>query len=348
MKKLLMLIIFFSIFIPYTSGVTIPPNQWKFDEDYFTVLGGPEMVVSTIGSPEYERGESSTVLIQIMNQGKILGFESEDEPADDNEIDLSEMERQKEYDVTTAVGVVVSISALDAPVDIKTSPQSAGSLLTGQVSSPLQFEIRTWDSARGGTYLLQVDLTYQYQKDVQVEGDTLKNQIDYHMLYQEVNESHKISIEIKEQADFEVVEVTGDLLPGSSDILNIDFKNIGEETASKSTARLRLSDPLSSTDHTSFLGDVGPGDEVRARFKIDVDPDATAKVYPVKAEIEYEDSEGLTRISDIIYVPVSVIEPQSRGGIFQNLYFLGGSLVVLAALIYFFMKRRSGGMGREK
>jgi hypothetical protein len=341
MKRLLMLIIILSILPQVQSkGGVVPPNIWEFDEDYFTVYGSPEMVVSIAGSTEYDRGNSATILIQVMNQGKIVGFESEDEPDDANEIALSKMEQQMEYSVTTAVGVMASLSAEESPLEIKTPPQSAGTLLSGQVSEPLQFEIKVWDSAAAGTYPLKVDLTYQFQKDVQVDGNATSNEIDYNMLYQEVNESHDILIIVREQADFEATDVDSELLPGSPGILYITFTNTGEQTASRATARLRLSDPLSSTDYTAFMGDMLPGDDVQAGFKIDVDPDATAKTYSIKAEIEYEDSEGKTMISDTIYVPAEVREPEKKAKILENPFLLGAGLLVLTALAYLYMKRR--------
>ena len=129
---------------------SVPPNIWKFDDDYFTVYGSPEMVVSIAGSSEYDKDDSATLQIMIMNQGKIWGFESEDEPNGANEIALSKIERELEYDVTTAVGVIASLLVEGSPLDIKTPPQSAGSLFSGQVGGPLQFEIKVWDSAAAG------------------------------------------------------------------------------------------------------------------------------------------------------------------------------------------------------
>lgn len=204
----------------------------------------------------------------------------------------------------------------------------------------MQFEIKVWDSAAAGRYQLLVNLTYQFRKDVQVDGNVTSNPVDYIMLYQEVTESHNVSIIVRKQADFKAVEVDSDLLPGSSGILSITFSNTGEETASRATARLRLRDPLSSTDYTAFMGDMLPDDEVRTRFNIDVDPDATAKTYSIKAEVEYEDSEGKTVVSDTIYVPAQVREPEEKANIFENPFLMGGGVLVLAALVYIYTKRR--------
>jgi hypothetical protein len=347
MSKLIVMIFLISILLVQSSAEIIPPNIWTFTDDYFTAYGSPEMVVSVAGSPEYDRDETSTILVRVMNEGKITGFKSEDTPVGSNEIALSKIEQQQEYGITTAVGVVASLSAEDAPVDIKTPPQSAGTLVSGQVSQPLAFEIKIWDSAHAGKYTLEVNLTYQFQKDVQVDGNTSNNQVDYNMLYQHVNETHEIIIIVKEQADFEVTEITSDLLPGKSGILSITFHNTGEETASRASARLRLSDPLSSTDYTAFLGHMEPGDESRAMFNIDVDPDAIPKAYSVKTEIEYEDAEGQTRISDIIYVPAQVRDQEEGKGIFGNPYLLGAGLIVIAVLILLYLKRREGGGGSE-
>ncbi len=347
MSKLIVMVFLISILLVQSSAENIPRNIWTYTDDYFTAYGSPEMVVSIAGSPEYDRDETSNLLVQVMNQGKITGFKSEDKPVGSNEIALSKIEQQLEYGITTSVGVVASISAKDAPVDIRTPPQSAGTLVSGQVSSPLPFEIKIWDSAPAGKYTLEVNLTYQFQKDVQVDGNASNNQIDYNMLYQHVNETHEIFIIVKEQADFEATEITSDLLPGKPGILSITFHNTGEETASMATARLRLSNPLSSTDYTAFLGDMEPGDESRARFNIDVDPDAIPKAYSVKTEIEYEDAEGQMRISDIIYVPAQVRDQEEGKGIFGNPLLLGVGMIVIAALIFIYMKRREGGGGSE-
>jgi len=347
MNRLLLMVFLILILLVQSSGENIPPNKWTFKDDYFTAFGSPEMVVSITGNPEYDRSETSTIQVQVMNQGKITGFESEDEPIGPNEVALSKIEQQQEYGITTAVGVVASLSGGDIPVDIKTPPQSAGTLVPGQVSMPLTFDIKIWDSAPAGKYTMKVDLTYQYQKDVQVDGNASNNQLDYNMLYQHVNETHEIFIIVREQADFEVIEVSGDLLPGKPGILSVTFQNTGEEKASRATARLRLSDPLSSTDYTAYLGDMEPGDESRAMFNIDVDSDATSKAYSVKAEIEYEDAEGETRISDNIYVPAQVRELEEGRGIFGNPMLLGAGLVIIASIIFIYLKRREGGSGSE-
>lgn len=352
MKRLFILRIFMILLVisnlPLAqSKTTAPPNIWVFNDDYFTVYGSPEMVVSATGNSEYERGESSTILIDIMNQGKIMGFESEHEPGDANEIALSKIEQQMEYSATTAVGVVAYLTKKDAPMDIKTPPQSAGTLISGQVSEPLQFEIDVWDNATAGTYLMKVNLSYQFQKDVQVEGNSTTNQIDYNMWYQDVKETHDIFITIRKQAHFEVTDVQSELMPDSSGILSIKFRNIGEETASRATARLRLSDPLSSTDYTAFMGNMAPGDESVAKFNIDVDADATAKTYSIKTEIEYEDAEGKIRVSDTIYVPALVRESEDRGGILQNPLLLAVGALALVVLIFTCLKIRDGGRGND-
>ncbi|MGP8322036.1 MAG: COG1361 S-layer family protein [Methanosarcinaceae archaeon] len=332
MRKLpVFLILLLILLLPTAQSYveTIPPNKWTFIDDYFTIYGSPEMVVSTSGNPEYSRGDSATVLIQVMNQGKILGFEAEDTPNDANEIALSKIEHQMEYSATVAVGVIAYLKPDGAPLDIKTPPQSAGTLVSGQVSQLLQFEIEVLDNATAGTYPLSVNLTYQYQKDVQVDGNATSNNIDYNMLYRNIDEKHTIFITIIEEADFEVTNVDSELFPDSSGILKITYKNIGDETASIATARLRLSNPLSSTDYTAFLGDMKPGDEVVAIFSIDVDPDASYKTYSIKTEIEYDDFKGNTRISDTIYVPAQVREPDNRGKMIQNPLLIGAAIIMI-------------------
>ncbi|HWQ49624.1 MAG TPA: hypothetical protein VN414_11915 [Methanosarcina sp.] len=343
-------LVYFVLTVPsaQAQAESVPINKWKFTEDYFTIYASPEMVVSLRDNVEYKRDDSATILLQVMNQGKILGFESEKEPEDANEIELSKIEQQMESDATRAVGVVANIRAKTAPLDIKSPPQSVGSLASGQVSEPIQFEIEVWKNASAGTYPLEVDLSYQYQKDVYLEGDASNNRIDSKLLYQEVNETHEIFIVIKKEAEFEVTDVGSELYPGNTGPVSISFKNTGEETASRAMARLRLSDPLSSTDYTAFLEDVKPGEEVQAVFNVEVDADSTPKSYPIKAEVEYEDLEGETRVSDTIYVPAEVKASQERAGIFRYLLLFGAG-IGLAAIAYFYLKKRrkEGSRGGE-
>jgi len=91
-----------------------------------------------------------------------------------------------------------------------------------------------------------------------------------------------------------------------------------------------------------------PEDVVVAKFDIDVDEDATLKVYSVTVEIEYEDIEGETKISDSIYVPVEVKETKKETGLFQNPILVIGIVLILAVLLLFFTKRRKGDRGTDK
>ncbi|MDF1558107.1 MAG: hypothetical protein P1P80_08010 [ANME-2 cluster archaeon] len=92
MNRPIIIVFLISILLVQSSGGSIPTNKWTFTDDYFTAYGSPEMVDSITGSPEYDKDETSTFLIQVMNQGKILGFESEDEPVGSNEVTLSKIE----------------------------------------------------------------------------------------------------------------------------------------------------------------------------------------------------------------------------------------------------------------
>ena len=75
--------------------------------------------------------------------------------------------------------------------------------------------------------------------------------------------------------------------------------------------------------------------------------DAIPKAYSVKTEIEYENAKGQTRTSDIIYVPAQVRDQEDGKGIFDNPYLPGAGLVIIAALIFIYLKRREGGSGSE-
>lgn len=63
----------------------VPPNIFEFTKDYYNVFGEPRLSAHVIGGSEFEGGESSTIVIQLVNVGWIDGFETERMPGESNE-----------------------------------------------------------------------------------------------------------------------------------------------------------------------------------------------------------------------------------------------------------------------
>lgn len=67
------------------------------------------------GDNEFERNETATLLVDLMNRGKVLGFKSER-----NEIKLAELEKNYELQVTNAIGITATLSAdPNTPIEVK-------------------------------------------------------------------------------------------------------------------------------------------------------------------------------------------------------------------------------------
>lgn len=306
----------------------IPPNIWQFTDDFYDIYAEPDLSACLMGDPLLERGETTTLMIQVMNHGKILGFEADKTPTDANETQLAATEQQLEAQGTTAIGIITTLSApADAPIEVKSGPQQMGSLPTGLISQPCQFQVKVKDNARAGTYNLTLRLDYDYQADVAVTGNPSNPDIDY--WYKNANITHTIQVKVKDEPYFEVVETTGYLATGEEKLVNIIIKNTGEKPAYDAIARISVVNPLSTTDDQAYLGTLEPGEEATAQFKIKVKSDATPKTHCLNIEIKYTDSDDETHISPILKAPLEIREGESIQEKIKPLVYGASGLIIL-------------------
>jgi hypothetical protein len=108
------------------------------------------------------------------------------------------------------------------------------------------------------------------------------------------------------KTDFAVVSSTASLSPGAKSVLEVVYKNVGVTTVYNAQARISAVDPFTSNDDTAYLGDIAPGETVTARFEMNVDADATQKMYGLDSEIRYRDALDNSHISDTMKVQVNV------------------------------------------
>lgn len=80
-------------------------------------------------------------------------------------------------------------------------------------------------------------------------------------------------------------------------------------TAYHSQARISAVDPFKSSDDTSYLGDLKPGERATARYQIHAEDAAEIKTYLLDAEIRYRDALDNSQVSDTFKVPV-LVEPK--------------------------------------
>jgi hypothetical protein len=294
-------------------------QSFDLGENYYNVYGGPDISASIIGSNEFDRGQTVTLNIDLMNNGKLLGFKNDRNPEDTDEIYGAQTEMKLESAVVDATGIVASLSAdPESPIEVKSVSQKIGSIKSGQNAvSPAKFDIKIDKNAKAGEYNLYLNLSYDYQKNVQVmDPDATAQAYDVNRWYGIMAQNHTLKVIIKDQADFEILNTTGSLYPGGEEIIIVEIKNTGEEEAKNVKVIANPSDPLSTTDSVAFISNIAPGSTALAKIKIKADSESVPKVYGVDTVIRYETPEGDIEYSDNLQAPVEVKE----SGLFQRLF----------------------------
>jgi hypothetical protein len=324
-KNVIISSILLSLMVSGVAGAYDTPDNYNFSQsfdlgmNFYNVYGSPDLSATIIGSNEFDRGQTATLNIDLVNKGKLLGFKNDRTPQDRDEIFAAQTEMKLESSVVDATGIMASLSTdPDSPIEVKSVSQLVGSIKSGQNSlTPAKFDIKIDKNAKAGEYNLYLDLSYDYQKNVQVEDANVTDQtFDVNHWYGTMIQNQTLKIIVKEQADFEIVNTTGSLYPGGEAIIEIAVRNTGEEEARNVKLIVNPSDPLSTTDDKAFLPIMEPGSTAIAKIKIKADSEAVAKDYGIDTVLRYENPEGDTEYSDILQATVEVKDI----GFFQRLF----------------------------
>ncbi len=293
-------------YIPYELG----------GDNYYNMYGGPDLSASISGTDEFERGDTVTLYVDLINYGRVLGFKEDRTPQNPKEFALKNAELSEEYKKTTAIGIVSNLISNTSEVEVMSGNQVVESLKSGQkAQSPLKFTVKIAKHAPSGEYPLDLKVSYDYQDNVRVDASGLSTEsgspslVNYRAsyIYQKVNQTIPISINVKKQADFEIIGTSGEMKAGEKKgAIEVTYRNIGDEPIHDAVARLSIFKPFSSTDDQAFIGSLGQGEESKVTFRIDVDSDATPKDYGINSEIKYTDVKGDTVISESMKIPVNV------------------------------------------
>lgn len=181
-------------------------------------------------------------------------------------------------------------------------------------------------SAEGGqTYPLDLSIMYENSDGILSSTDTVT-----------------IGVPVEGKVDFAVVSSPITMLKGEKRVIEVEFQNTGTATVFNALARISAVEPFTSSDDTSFLGDMAPGETRVARFEVSVDSDATPKWYGMDTEIRYRDALDNTLISDTMKVRVEVKEREGTGAFLSNPIYISLIVVILIAAAYLVLRRRKG------
>jgi hypothetical protein len=324
MKKILS-ILFILITILSAAGVTNTPQTYnvprsfEFSKNYYNVYGSPDLKATIIGSNEFERGQTVTLLIDLMNKGEFLGFDTENTPSIDNDIYAAKTEIKLEDKIVDAIGISASLSAdPESPIEVKSISQQVGSIRSGQNSlSPVKFDLKIDKLAKAGEYTLRLYLAYDHQQNVQIiDANATSQTYDANYWYGMMEQNQTLKIKVKKQAQFEVIQTNGSLVAGNSGKIEITIKNTGEEEARDVKAIITPSDPISTTDDKAYLNKMEPGNVAVGTFTVNADSKAVNKTYSIDTVLRYQTPEGDIKYSDILQAPVVVKEV----GLFERLF----------------------------
>ncbi len=333
MKKMILISLLLISMISCAAGVstagtsTMPdtpdnyniPQSFNLGKNYYNVEGSPDLNATIIGSNELDRGQTATLNIDLINRGKFLGFENDRTPYGSDEIYAARTEMKLESKIVDATNVVASLSVdPGSPIEVKSVSQQIGSIKSGENAlTPAKFDIKVDKKANAGEYNLYLNLSYDYQKNVQITNpDSVAQTYDENRWYGMMSQNQILKIKVKDQADFEIVNTTGSISPGGENLIQIEIQNTGEEEARNVKAIINPSDPLSTTDSTAFLATIAPGSTAIAKIKIKADSAAVPKMYGIDTVVRYETTEGDIKYSNALQAPVEVKE----AGFFERIF----------------------------
>ena len=88
--------------------------------------------------------------------------------------------------------------------------------------TPAVFAIKIDKKAKAGEYNLYLNLSYDYQKNVQIlNANSISQTYDVNPWYGMMTQTQILTIKVKNQADFEVTNTTGNLYQGSDGTVSI-------------------------------------------------------------------------------------------------------------------------------
>jgi len=290
-------------YIPLVSG-----------DNFWTMEGSPSLTAAIAGTNEFDRGDTVTLYVDLINYGRFMGFKKDKTPDGAMDLALAGEEQKLEQAKTTAIGIKATLISDSDQIEVKSGDQVVEALRSGaKTASPLKFSIKIAKHAPAGIYDLRLDLRYDYQYNVEVDANSYNRETNSLVgfrasyWYQKKNETVTIPVIVKRRADFQITDVKSQLSVGEKKgQIEVTYQNIGEDPIQDGIARLSIFKPFTSTDDQAYIGRLNNDEARNVIFRVDVDSDATPKEYGINSEIKYTDVRGDTVISESMKIPVMV------------------------------------------
>ena len=267
----------FSVFTASVSPVVADSNS--------TVEGTVELDIDG-PDDEFEAGEEDVLVVEIDNYGEVL----------------SEGDHPQEVRVkaTEARATNVDLTETDAPIDVRSGEQGPETIESWEAGDDAEtaefaFEIFVEEDADPGTYDVDVNVTYSNVtvESYEWQNDTLQTSTSR----ERVNETHTITLEIEDEAQFEVDDVEHNIQVDESGNYTLEITNSGTLDARDVVVTTE------ATDQDIFFGSGGPtsersvgdwdgGETKSITYRAGATDEAITEAYPVDLTFEYDDSDG--------------------------------------------------------
>lgn len=255
------------------------------------ISGYPNITATIAGTDEFSPGDEVTIPVMVQNSG-IISYEFSN-PYILNRSDLP----------STAKFVRVSLDSGDAPVSVRTGPQSVGTLPAGAML-PVQFRVKVAPDARSGTYQLPLEVQYVYLWNVDQYGlDTLQ------YFYRDRAVTLEIPLTIRPELLPAVISVDPQQInAGTEGYLNVSIINRGNEDGTDAVAGLTRSgsSPVVPVTGSVYIGEFPKNATIPLTFRVAVSRDAAAAHYPVNLSVTYRNRDGDVLVTDPITIGVPV------------------------------------------
>jgi sialidase-1 len=255
------------------------------------VIGEPQISFGT-QTGEVAAGTATDLTITIRNRARLQKGGPE----------------QHEERVTTARAMTVEFDDGNVPIDVDAGEISVGNVPTGATSSTVPITIE--EGTDPGSYEIPVEYEYQYTRI----ADYDQFGVDYSDRTR--TREGSITVEVTEDARFVVVDTDATAQIGDENDISLTLRNTGADPArdasvdaeSQSDALTFDSDGSSST---GFVGDWPAGETRTVNYSVTLSDDAALRGYALGLDVDYTDTDGISRTSEPITTGVQTIEEQS-------------------------------------
>lgn len=243
-------------------------------------VGGSPDLDTYVTNPNIVPGQTNQVAVTVANDGN-LRF------GDQSRAEL----------VTTARNVRIDAEA-DGPLSVESGTLALGGVTTTAASEAL-IDINVPENTDPGTYSLDFKITYSYISSGSDRTVTVSRSAD---------------VRVRNDARFQVVDVTSDAQVGDSGTLSVELENTGQEPATRADVELTSAAGAltfsGGTSSTARIDELAPDETATVTYDVEVAANSAVRSYAVTGGVTFKDPDGITRTDETLSFGVVPLDEQ--------------------------------------